>query len=152
MFFRIKPSVNVALPAVVLGFSLLAQAERPIPCSNASLRGDYSFSISGDIQPPADPAIEVHGVALTHFDGQGNIVNTDHLVRNGTPPPVDWRPGTGSYVVHENCTGEAHFNNEGSPTLDLYFVIAESGHEIRAVVSDSGANVSANGLRVHASF
>jgi hypothetical protein len=152
MFFRIKPSVNVILPAIVLGFSLLAQAAGPILCSNATLRGDYSFSISGDVQPPSGPAIKVHGVALTHFDGQGNIVNSDHLVRNGTPPPVDWRPGTGSYLVHENCTGEAHINTEGSPTLDLYFVIGERGHEIRAVVSDAGANISANGLRVHASF
>ena len=148
----IERSISVVLSVFIFSFYLSAQAERPTPCSNATLRGSYSFSIRGDIQPPSGPAVEIHGVALTHFDGQGNVSNTDHFVRNGTPPPVDWRPGTGSYVVHENCTGEAHITNEGSPTLDLYFVIAERGHEVRGVVSDSGANISANGLRVHSSF
>jgi hypothetical protein len=63
--------------------------------------------------------------------------------------PVEWRPGTGTYIVHENCTGELHIINENSPQLDLYFVIAEHGLEIRGVVSDPGANISANGLKVH---
>lgn len=152
MSFRVNPSINVVLAAIALSIALSAQAQHEEACSNATLRGEYSFSISGDVQPPMGPAVAINGVALTHFDGQGNVVNSDHLVRNGTPPPVDWRPGTGSYVVHENCTGEAHINNEGSPTLDIYFVIAEGGREIRGVVSDTGANISANGLRVHDTF
>lgn len=148
----VSPSKIAVLAAVIIAYSSSAQAQHDDTCSNATLRGEYSFSIGGDVQPQAGPVVEIHGVALTHFDGQGNIVNSDHLVRNGTPPPVDWRPGTGSYVVHENCTGEAHINNEGSPTLDIYFVIAEGGREIRGVVSDPRANITADGLRVHGSL
>jgi hypothetical protein len=140
---------RVALPIVVMGSALSAWAsERQTVCSNATLRGGYSFSISGGVQTP-EGALEIHGVALTRFDGEGTLSNTDHLVRYGTPPPVDWRPGTGTYIVHENCTGELHIINESSPPLDLYFVIAEQGLEIRGVVSDPGANISANGLKVH---
>lgn len=152
MSLRVNGSNIVVVSAVVLAFASSAQAQHEDPCSNFTLRGEYSFTIGGDVQPPAGPVVEIHGVALTHFDGQGNIVNSDHLVRNGTPPPVDWRPGIGSYVVHENCTGEAHIYNEGSPTLDIYFVIAEGGREIRGVVSDPGANIAADGLRVHGSL
>jgi hypothetical protein len=141
--------LELAFPLVFLGLSLSAYAnERTTPCSNSTIRGDYAFSINGGATTPGG-VFEIHGVALTHFDGQGNLTNSDHLVRNGTPPLVDWRPGTGTYVVHENCTGELHINNEGRPTLDLYFVIANGGHELRCVVSDPGANISANGRRVH---
>jgi hypothetical protein len=140
---------RVALPVVVMGFALSAWAsEHQTSCSNATLRGGYSFSINGGIQTP-EGVLEIHGVALTHFDGEGSLSNTDHLVRNGTPPPVEWRPGTGTYMVNENCTGELHIINESSPQLDLYFVIAGQGLEIRGVVSDPGANISANGLKVH---
>jgi hypothetical protein len=144
--------IFVVLSLFLFGSSPSPHEERTIAFSDATLRGDYSFTINGNIQLPSGSPVEINGVALTYFDGEGGLTNTDHIVRNGMTPPVDWRAGTGSYVVHENCTGEAHITNEGSPTLDLYFVVAERGHEIRAVVSDPGANISANGLRVHASY
>src|SRR5579859_4271027 len=149
MKYRFGTSSRLVLSVAVIGFALSAWASEPqSPCSNATLRGGYSFSISGKAQTPQG-VVEINGVALTRFDGEGNLVNTDHVVRNGTLPPVEWRPGTGTYLVHENCTGELHIINESSPPLDLYFVIAEHGLEIQGVVSDPGANISANGLKVH---
>jgi hypothetical protein len=144
---QFRKSVRLLLPAFVAACALVAHAEHPATCSNSTLKGDYAFTIAGNAQTPSG-VVEIHGVALTQFDGEGNLTNTDHLVRNGTLPPADWRPGTGTYAVHENCTGELHIANEGSPALDLYFVIAGHGLEIRGVVSDSGANISANGLKV----
>jgi hypothetical protein len=144
---QLGKKVRLLLPALVAACALAANAERQFTCSNATLKGDYAFSIAGNAQTPSG-VVEIHGVALTQFDGEGNLTNTDHLVRNGTPPPIDWRPGTGTYAVHENCTGELHITNEGSPVLDLYFVIAGRGLEIPGVVSDPSANISASGLKV----
>lgn len=41
-------------------------------CANATLIGDYAFTFSGQLLALPPAAGPVSGVALTHFDGQGN--------------------------------------------------------------------------------
>ena len=74
-------------------------------CSNATLRGHYAFTITGQILAPPPAAGLITGVAMTEFDGKGNFTQVDHAVHNGVPPQEDWRPGSGPYHVNPDCTG-----------------------------------------------
>ncbi len=126
----------------LLGAALPAWAQESAPCSNRTLHGDYAFSIAGDATP-----IPTRGVAMAHFDGQGNFTQVDHVVVNGIPPAVDWRAGTGIYTVNADCTGNAIITIEGRPPMPLYFVIVGQGAEIRTVVSLPGTASTSVGTK-----
>jgi hypothetical protein len=131
--------VSSFVTLVTLLFSSLSMGQSATPpCSNRTLQGDYAFAIEG---------AQVRGVAMTHFDGEGNLTQVDHVVINGVPPAVEWRLGTGSYTVNSDCTGSAQINNVGAPPLDLRFVIAAQGKEIRTVVNNHGALASSFGVK-----
>lgn len=121
----------------------LAHATEPVPCTNATLTGDYVFTITGQILAPPPVAGPVAGVALTRFDGNGNMTQVDHVVHAGVTPVEAWRPGVGPYQVNSDCTGWFTITPkptepaDGGPELKLYFVIGENGQEIRTVVSGS---------------
>ncbi len=112
-------------------------------CSNATLNGNYAFTITGQILAPPPAAGPVAGVALTHFDGNGNMKQVDHVVHNGVTPVEAWRPGTGPYQVYPDCTGWFTISPkptdpaDGGPELLLFFVIGDNGHQIRTIVSGS---------------
>jgi hypothetical protein len=112
-------------------------------CSNATLHGSYAFQVTGQILAPAVVAGPVSGVALTVFDGNGNLSQVDNVVHNGAAPIEDWRPATGTYTVNANCTGIFTFTpmptvpQDASPPLKLYFVVTRDGTEIRTAVSGS---------------
>lgn len=124
---------------VLLSFAAHANGE----CSNATLSGKYTFTITGQILAPAPAAGPVAGVALTDFFGDGALRQVDHVVHNGVLPLEAWRPGTGSYHVNDDCTGwmiltaEPTNPADNSPQLKLYIVVSEDGHEVRTVVSGS---------------
>jgi len=109
-------------------------------CSLATLQGDYGFTISGQILGGMSPG-PVNGVALTTFDGQGGLTQTDFVVKSGAPagPPSAFRTGeTGSYTVNSDCTGTAtiHFPEATPPQeVVLMFVIVNHGRGIRTVVA-----------------
>jgi hypothetical protein len=123
----------------------LAHAGDLTTCSNATLNGNYAFTISGQILAPPPAAGPVDGVALTHFDGNGNMNQVDHVVHNGVLPVEAWRPAIGPYQVYSDCTGWFIISPkpadpaDGGPELRLYFVIADNGRLIRTVVSGSPA-------------
>jgi len=127
----------------VLGTAATGAAHALGPCSNATLDGNYAFTITGQILAPAPAVGLVAGVAKTHFDGQGNMKQIDHVVHNGVAPIEEWRPGSGPYQVNADCTGSMTITAEptdpadGSPELNLFFVIGDNGKEIRTVVSGS---------------
>jgi hypothetical protein len=103
-------------------------------CSESTLRGDYGFSIDGQIL--AGPRTGVlRGLAMTHFDGEGGLSQVDFATINGVPTGTDWRPGTGTYEVNADCTGKAQISfTDGSPTLRLRLVVADHGDQIRTIV------------------
>jgi hypothetical protein len=117
-------------------------------CSNATLRGTFSFTVHGQILPPdGSPALVVDGVAKTTFDGNGNLRQVDAVAINGGVAP-GWRPGTGSYSVNADCTGTMTLVNEGMPPLHLQIVVAQSGETIHTVVIDPGFAVTSDAERV----
>lgn len=123
-------------------------------CSVTTLRGEYGFSISGTRPAVVNGVTEIEqmiGVALTTFDGVGNLTQVDniHGSISGYPASAVDRPGTGSYTLNENCTGTMSLTNEGAPTLTIHIVVVKDGKEIRTVVTDPlPVMVTSNGVRV----
>jgi hypothetical protein len=151
---RISMIAPLIMLACVLGSPPAARAQQEDgSCSNRTLRGDYGFAIEGLILAipgaPALPApLPLRAVALTTFDGKGNLTQVDHYVVNGTPPSEAWQPSTGTYTVNPNCTGTLRLIVPGNPLspFNLYFVVIRQGKEIRTVVN---ANlVSSVGIKI----
>jgi hypothetical protein len=91
------------------------------------------------------------GVAMTQFDGRGNVTQVDHIVFNGAPPPEDWTPATGSYHVNADCTGDMELDIPGSPfsPVILRLSVGADGTHINTVVSKPGYAVSSTGTKVN---
>ena len=116
-------------------------------CSNRTLDGDYGFTIEGLLNIPGT-GTQVRGVVLQHYDGNGHITQVDHVVIDGVAPSDPWRPGTGTYSVNADCTGNATITIASSPAppLQLFFVVTKHGNEIRQVVD--GNAIVATGTKV----
>jgi hypothetical protein len=116
-------------------------------CSDRTLHGAYGFAIDGQIL--AGPFTGVlRGVAMTQFDGRGNLEQVDFATINGVPRWTGWRPVTGTYEINADCTGAALlYPSDGSPTLHLRLVVADHGREIRTVVE--GNATGSTGTRVN---
>ena len=112
-------------------------------CSNRTLKGDYGFSIEGTILAGTPNAFLLRGVAMTHFDGEGNLTQVDFTTRNGVPMSSDWRPATGTYAINADCTGTAHIiQSDGTPSVNLRLVVVDRGREVRtAVVGNASSSV-----------
>lgn len=102
-------------------------------CSDRTLRGDYAFAIDGTIFTPAS-ALLLRGVAMTHFDGHGNLSQVDFVTLNGAAGGPDWRPATGTYEINPDCTGKAQILPTGAPPLNLRLVVGDRGRQIWTVV------------------
>jgi hypothetical protein len=150
--------IRLAILGVTAIGGLYAQGAQR--CSNATIFGQYAFTITGQILAPAAVAGPVAGVALTTFDGYGNLTQVDHVVHNGVVPVEAWRPATGTYSVNPDCTGTFTFTPaptnpaDGGPALTVFFVVAQGGAEIRTAVSGSPntppfvASLNSTGVRV----
>ena len=147
--------VAVLAVAVLGGRTARAQSTDNDGCSNATLTGDYAFTVSGKIFLPSGIIVEREGVAMTHFDGTGNLSQVDFVLSSpnaGPPPgtaPVDPITGfhtqeTGTYAVHSDCTGTftIHFppfttSTGGSISgaiIVVKFVLSDGGRSIHTVV------------------
>jgi len=128
---------------LVCALTAAAYAQTNNGCSNGTITGTFVFTITGQILAPAAVAGPVSGVAITTFDGGGNLTQTDHVLHNGVTPVEDWRPATGTYHVNPDCTGTFTFfpmpadAADSSPALKVYFVIGKNGTVINSVVSGS---------------
>lgn len=133
-----------------------AQSSDNAGCSNAALTGDYAFTISGQIFVPNGPTIQREGVAMTHFDGAGNLSQVDFVLSspNAVAPPgfsLPTDPVTGfhiqekgTYTVYADCTGTFTINfppatsNIGpipGAVLVAKFVLGNAARSIYAIVT-----------------
>jgi hypothetical protein len=107
----------------------------------------YGFSIEGTILAGTPNAFLLRGVAMTHFDGHGNLSQVDFTTRNGAPVGADWRAAVGTYEINADCTGTAQIiPGDGSPTLNLRLVVVDRGREVRTIVV--GNATGSVGIRV----
>jgi len=141
---------------VVMGLVLIAvprlnaQASDDDGCSNATLKGDYAFTISGEVLH-SDGTIDYRtGIAMRNFDGNGNITFIDFVasLRPGYVPPggINLNPAfrtglTGTYHVNPDCTGTAEEDFPPPPgvnsgqVIKLVFLLSDHGREIHEVVA-----------------
>ena len=115
-------------------------------CSTHTLHGAYGLTIEGLVAIPG-PGIQIRGVVLQTFDGNGGLTQVDHVVIGGAPSASPWTAGTGTYSVNPDCTGKATIiTSAGAPPLVVYFVITDDGKGISQVVD--GNAVIATGRRL----
>jgi hypothetical protein len=140
-------SVIIACALAALNASVWAAAnnnkDKEKSCSNQTLDGDYGLTIEGILDTPGG-SVQLRGVVLQHYDGNGHITQVDHVVVGGMAPPEAWRPGTGTYTVNPDCTGKAMLTIGGSPGPVLYFVIVKHGEMIRQVTDGSAIIATGN--------
>src|SRR5271155_4358918 len=81
--------------SLALGIALLAFSSSTLAwnkgCKNSTLEGDYAFTVSGTIFMPNNVTVTREGIALTHFDGKGNLDQVDYVIeqRCAAPGPVN---------------------------------------------------------------
>ncbi|MFZ0818513.1 MAG: hypothetical protein WAM91_00470 [Candidatus Acidiferrales bacterium] len=138
----------IALPGAVR-----AQSTDNDGCTNATLHGDYAFTINGQIFPPGKPVITRDGIAMTHFDGKGGFTQVDFVMQypdmtgnsspvpNGDPPDATTSFNvneSGTYTVFKDCTGEMVINfppiGTGGAVIKLRFVLSNKGRAIHTTV------------------
>ena len=108
-------------------------------CSNRTLRGNYGGSFDGQISTPAG-TVQLRGLVLTQFDGEGNLRQREFLTANGAPPPTgEWTPTEGTYAIAADCTGIAEIAQSNGNILRQRWVVVNRGREIRAVVEGAVA-------------
>ena len=103
-------------------------------CSNATLKGEYAFSVTAYTPPQVVAGIKT-------FDGNGNFTQRDYigdsLRKTGQ---TDFSTGeTGTYTVNSDCTGSAVINLNvpgGGGVIKVVFVISDGGRHIHEVVSE----------------
>jgi hypothetical protein len=115
----------IALPAM----SGTAWAHDDGGCSEATLRGDYAFSV-------VDLTTQGVVIGLATFDGKGGFAQIDYPGdRLRTAGTLDFRMGqTGSYTVDRNCTGTMEINLGGGVGVVTNAFVISNG-SIHAVVA-----------------
>lgn len=121
-------------------------SESHAECSDHTLRGDYAFDIQGTILTAPTGPLLLRGVAMTHFDGHGNLSQVDFTTLNGAAAGADWRPATGTYEVNPDCTGKAQILPVGAPPLNLRLVVGERGRQVFTIVV--GNPTGSTGIKV----
>jgi hypothetical protein len=123
-------------------------------CSNASLKGKYGQTISGQLLPGPGLSLPQNGVAMTTFDGNGKFTQKDFVVINGGPTSTGFASETGTYAIKSDCTGTATINYPDGSWIDLELVVINQGREFRTVVSaltmggnSVPANIGSSGAR-----
>jgi hypothetical protein len=118
-------------------------------CDNSTIRGNYAYTIHGQVFVPNGPTLVIDGLARTTFDGQGNVTELDAISVNGNTAP-GWVPNTGIYSVNPDCTGTITVTNGNAPLIHLQMIIAQSGNTIHEMVIDPGFATTSEGERLKA--
>jgi hypothetical protein len=155
----LKGILTTALVLLALSVSTRAQDGDNDGCSNATLVGDYAFTLHGEslgvlvpqngmppkLLPFANP-LPADGVAMTHFKGNanGDMSQVDFVMRNGSSAATPTTPHTqngfrsgewGTYNVKPDCTGTFTIYFPDTTEIDVAFVLGAQGREVRTVVT-----------------
>ena len=120
----------VAAALVLPALSGIARAESP-RCTNATLKGDYAFSVIDNDSPP------LVAVGIGTFDGKGGFSQIDYRGDSLGLDPAATNfvgPETGSYQVNANCTG-SQVIDLGPLVVENRFVISDGGRAVHGVVA-----------------
>jgi hypothetical protein len=128
-----KIALLIMIASAVVG-TAIAQSTSPA-CNDALITGVYGFTIEGTklAGMPSGPQV---GIAITEFDGLGNLQQVDSVTVGGVQVSnLSETPTKGTYQVYPNCTGTFTLNfTDGRPTVTTWFVIVDNSNEIDTVV------------------
>ena len=118
-----------------------AQTDSPF-CNNALIAGNYGFVVQGTKLIGPGPTGAQVGIAMAHFDGNGNFTQIDTITIGGLEVSnFSHAPATGIYTVNPNCTGSFTITfHDGRPTVTTSFVVVDNGNEIDTVVTLAGGS------------
>jgi hypothetical protein len=108
-------------------------------CSNATLKGNYGFTIAGTrpTGPPPAPIENFIGLAITNYDGHGNLTQTFGTSHGSISGDSATDIGSGTYEINPDCSGTATLILTGRATpvsLKLWVVVVDGGDQINLVV------------------
>jgi hypothetical protein len=135
-----KGTLAAAIVLPTLSGVARAQSTDNDGCTNATLKGDYAFSVL-TVAEATGPSVVV---GIGRFDGKGGFTQIDYPGDGlRTSNLTDFRMGqTGSYKVNPDCTGfqEIFLNvggmGAGHGVIENAFVISNGGRSIHAVVAE----------------
>ena len=113
-----------------------AQTNEHHRCNNRLIEGTYGFTIEGQKLAGPGPVGPQVGVAITTFDGEGNLSQLDSVVISGSQvADFTHPPAGGTYSVNADCTGTFTIEfHDGRPPVTVDFVVVDAGREIDTVV------------------
>lgn len=134
----------LAASAVVAAPALTASAAPQGKCSNATLKGTYTFASNGwTVSGGSATPFALAGVET--YDGAGTATGVVTISINGVIAPAT--PNTATYNVNPDCTGTAAYTNSGVTThFDIY--LSPKGDSFQFVGTDPGEVTSATEIRV----
>jgi hypothetical protein len=141
--------------AFFMGATVVSAGAQETSCTNHTLKGDYAFTVSGQVFVPVKATdgtvttvvIQRDGIAMTHFDGEGNLSQVDFVesfpLPNPPPPPPPTDPvtgfhteETGTYTVFADCTGTFTIKTPPtSPIVVVKFALSNGGRSIHTIVT-----------------
>jgi hypothetical protein len=143
--------------SLFLGVSAAGVRAQETSCRNSMLKGDYAFTVSGQVFMPVKGmdgtvttvVVQRDGIAMTHFDGDGHLSQVDFVLSSPSAPmpvppptpPTDPVPGfpdmeMGTYTVFPNCTGTFTIDTpKTSPVVVLKFALSNGGRSIHTIVT-----------------
>ena len=134
--WNIKGMLAAAIVLPALSGAAWAGGSDDLGCSNATLKGDYAFSVLTIVAAaPVTPGVVI---GLTTFDGKGGVTQIDFPGNGGMDLGLTaFRTGqTGSYTVNPNCTGFSTVNlGAGVGVTTNAFVISNGGRSVHAVIA-----------------
>jgi hypothetical protein len=105
-------------------------------CSNADLRGVYSFVASGTLGSASFAT-----AGQTTYEGNGNVTGLIQISLNGSVTPVlAW---SGTYTVDpNNCTATKTAVIPGIGTVHFFVTAGDSFKELRFMATDAGSAIT----------
>jgi hypothetical protein len=140
-----KTFTIAAVIALAPGIAPTAKAQDK-GCTNASLQGTYAYTSTGVITAPPEIAGPIAEVGSQYFDGNGATTATATISTSGQ---IQALTITGTYTVNPDCTGTAAL--QVSPfgiTVDVLFVVDDSGDGFQAMETDAGLVITRIGRRL----
>jgi hypothetical protein len=134
-----KKVLVLASLLLIVGIVTPAHAEE---CSNADLRGLYSFVASGTLG-----GLPFATAGQTQYDGNGGVTGLIQISVNGTVTNVI--PWSGTYRVNPDCTITKIGVVPGFPNLHFFVTAGDNFKELRFIATNPGTTISGTARKQH---
>lgn len=116
----------LAVSALALASTVMADDRRPLRCSNETLKGTYQLFVSGSVATGADTYIPDTYAGFVSYDGRGNVLLKKTFFSAG-----EWGTTTsiGIYSIGSDCVGTATYPG----AAEFRYFVAPDGDSLSVV-------------------